>query len=234
MLDDPFRSPPAIDHTGGSRGGRHATTVTSTSGLNRTFPHDGNRRLPCGVERDVHRRRSIGFLFAALVIVGCGPSASSPTAVNGTSPSTAAATIPSPTSVTGTTTTVPPSTTPGTQASTTAPTTTTTTAPVPSTLGVTGVVGRVTAGPTCPVERPDQPCPPNPVPGRVDAISAGGRTAGSATTDGDGRYTITLAPGAYTLRVVTGSNFPRCSDTPVTVTAGSTTTADIDCDTGIR
>jgi hypothetical protein len=70
--------------------------------------------------------------------------------------------------------------------------------------------------------------------GQVDAIDAGGQTAGSATTDGLGRFAISAAPGGYTLRVVINGPFPRCPDTPVTVTAGDPVTADISCDTGIR
>src|SRR4051812_3381060 len=104
----------------------------------------------------------------------------------------------------------------------------------PATVGSPGVRGRVSAGPTCPVEREDQPCPPNPVSDRrIDALSRG-RVTGSAVTDAQGRYAIGLAPGDYTLHVANEDTFPRCPDTDVHVTAGSPVTADIDCDTGIR
>jgi len=92
----------------------------------------------------------------------------------------------------------------------------------------------VTAGPTCPVERADQPCAPSPVHARVDAVDSEGRTAASATTDDAGRYALGIAPGSYTLRVAVDGPFPRCPDTPVSVTAGSAAVADIGCDTGIR
>lgn len=68
----------------------------------------------------------------------------------------------------------------------------------------------------------------------VHAINPAGHTAGSATTDAAGRYSIHLTPGGYTLRVATDGPFPHCPDTPVTVTGGTTVTADINCDTGIR
>jgi hypothetical protein len=84
------------------------------------------------------------------------------------------------------------------------------------------------------VERPDQPCPPNPVHGRVDALDPTGRTVADATTDDDGRYAISLPSGQYTLRIVTDAPFPRCPDTAVSVTEGSPVTSNIDCDTGIR
>ena len=94
--------------------------------------------------------------------------------------------------------------------------------------------GRVTSGPACPVERPDQPCPPNPVHARVDAVDATGHNTASAVTDDAGRYAIGLPPGAYTLRVVIDALFPRCPETQVTVSPGPPATADIICDSGIR
>ena len=84
------------------------------------------------------------------------------------------------------------------------------------------------------MERPDQPCPPSPVAGRVEAIDAAGHTAGNATTDADGRYFIALPPGAYRLRVATEAMFPMCPDTAVSVPSGPPVAADVDCDTGIR
>jgi hypothetical protein len=138
------------------------------------------------------------------------------------------------------TATAPPTSTVAPVLATTAPTTitsvtasTTTVAP-PLPVERSGVRGRVTAGPTCPVERPDQPCPPNPVHGRVDALDRAGRAAAHATTDDAGRYAISLPSGQYTLRVVTDGFLPRCPDTAVSVTGTSPVTVDIDCDSGIR
>jgi hypothetical protein len=108
----------------------------------------------------------------------------------------------------------------------------TTGAPPP--VSGSGVHGHVTAGPTCPVEQPGQPCPPAPVHGRVDAVDAGGGVLGTATTDSEGGYAIALPPGDYTLKVDTGATFPVCPDTAVTVPADGAAAADIGCDTGIR
>lgn len=94
--------------------------------------------------------------------------------------------------------------------------------------------GLITAGPTCPVERPNQPCPPRPVTAEVDARTGDGRTAAATHSDGAGRYALTVAPGTYTLVVVTGSTYPRCPNTTVTVQGGTPTRHDISCDTGIR
>ena len=99
--------------------------------------------------------------------------------------------------------------------------------------GGTGVYGTITSGPSCPVERPDQSCPPRPVSATVRA-ERGGSSVGQTRSDGSGRYDLTLAPGDYTLVVDTGSSMPHCPDTQVTVTAGSARRVDISCDSGIR
>ena len=87
--------------------------------------------------------------------------------------------------------------------------------------------GYITAGPTCPVERPDRPCPARPVTAHIAA-------AGATSSDAGGLYRLTLAAGTYTLVVSHVSIFPRCPPTPVVVTAGQLSRNDIECDTGIR
>jgi hypothetical protein len=97
-----------------------------------------------------------------------------------------------------------------------------------------GVYGYVTAGPTCPVERPGQPCPPRPLVVTVQARDPSGRQVGAATSDAAGRYLIALPPGRYTLTAAGSSPLPRCPPTMVTIDADAATRADINCDTGIR
>src|SRR5438105_15334458 len=72
------------------------------------------------------------------------------------------------------------------------------------------VTGRVTAGPTCPVERAGHPCPPAPVSAVVQA-RAQGRVAASTHTDERGRYTLPLRAGAYRRVAVTTEGYPRCA-----------------------
>lgn len=96
-----------------------------------------------------------------------------------------------------------------------------------------GVRGRVTAGPTCPVERKDQPCPPRPVRATVEARSPGGRVVAATRSDADGTYHLSLRAGRYRLAVVT-AGLPRCPETPIRVPARRTVTTSISCDTGIR
>ena len=97
-----------------------------------------------------------------------------------------------------------------------------------------GAYGYVTAGPTCPVERPDQPCPPQPVSARIDARTSSDVTVASTHSDSYGRYVLDLSPGSYALVIGFSSGWPLCPDTPITVQPGSATRADISCDTGIR
>lgn len=98
----------------------------------------------------------------------------------------------------------------------------------------TGVYGLVTAGPTCPVERVDQPCPPRPVVAEIDLRVARGKTVVSTRTDGAGRFSLAVGPGRYTLIVVTSSVLPRCPSPTVTVASGRALRVDVSCDTGIR
>lgn len=114
------------------------------------------------------------------------------------------------------------------------PPTSTPAAPPPGSS--TDVYGKVTAGPTCPVERVEQPCEPRPVDTDVQAQTAAGDVVAITHTDSTGAYNLSLAPGSYTLIAVTATAaaLPRCQPTPVIVTPGTAAQANIDCDTGIR
>jgi hypothetical protein len=97
--------------------------------------------------------------------------------------------------------------------------------------------GTVVAGPTCPVERADQPCPPRPVPNRQVMIeTASGTVVTRATTDQNGHFLVTLAPGTYEVRVPPGTSpFPiQRERQAVTIVAGQTVQIQIELDTGIR
>jgi hypothetical protein len=101
----------------------------------------------------------------------------------------------------------------------------------------TGVTGRVTAGPTCPVENPNLPaCNPRPVAGAVLLVKgAGGVEVARFTTDATGLFRIGLQPGSYTLEPqpvegLMGTAAPM----PFTVNDGSETFLDVVYDTGIR
>ena len=92
----------------------------------------------------------------------------------------------------------------------------------------------MSAGPTCPVERVDSPCPPRPLSAEIDARDASGHVAGSTRSGSDGQYRLSLPPGTYTLMVAATGPFPRCPTPTATVIGGKVVMLDISCDTGIR
>ena len=101
----------------------------------------------------------------------------------------------------------------------------------------TGVAGRVTAGPTCPVERPgDTACQPRPVEGAALVVTdAGGSEVARVTTDASGLFGLSLQPGDYTLtpQPVDGL-MGTAAPMPFTVADGTEAFLDVSYDTGIR
>ena len=103
------------------------------------------------------------------------------------------------------------------------------------------IVGSVTAGPICPVERnpPQSGCAPRPVAGALIVLDdSTGREVARTTSGPDGRYRITVATaGAFSVRGLPVAGLmgaPR----PVTITLaagiGGVQTVDLEYDTGIR
>jgi Carboxypeptidase regulatory-like domain len=195
-------------------------------------------------------------LIACLVLVlaGCGGSGSrlstgtsplpAPTGITSSTsaPSATAATATGGTSTGGTVTVGPASTVsavPGTGGGAPPipaprpPTSSSSTVAPPAPAG-SGAYGYVTAGPTCPVERPDQPCLPRPVSAHIQAQDPSGSDVAGTDSDSSGRYRLVLPPGTYTLTATAGTAYPRCQPAHVTVNVGLPSRADISCDTGIR
>jgi len=102
--------------------------------------------------------------------------------------------------------------------------------------GGSGIEGHVTAGPTCPVARPNDPaCADRPLEGvTIVVLTAAGNEAGRTITDASGYYGITLPSGPYTIEPQPVQGMVRGSP-PVPVVVGEgVTTVDIPYDTGIR
>ena len=104
-------------------------------------------------------------------------------------------------------------------------------------IRVTGVGGRVSAGPTCPVARPNDPtCDSRPVNGAVLVVKgANGVEVARVTTDASGQFRIGLQPGNYTLEPqsvegLMGTAAPQA----FAVGADTETFLDVGYDTGIR
>jgi hypothetical protein len=100
------------------------------------------------------------------------------------------------------------------------------------------LAGDVVAGPTCPVERAEDPCPPKAVPNReVEILGANGAVVATTTTDSKGHFSLALAPGAYAVTVPIKQGLlgmRQENDVKANVTAGQVTTVKVMLDTGIR
>jgi hypothetical protein len=102
--------------------------------------------------------------------------------------------------------------------------------------GTSGIEGRVTIGPQCPVEQEGSPCPDAPFVATVQ-ILADGKVVASGRSGTDGGFRVAVAPGTYTVHGVPLDNggIAAGRDVPgVTVTAGTFTHADLSFDSGIR
>jgi hypothetical protein len=103
-----------------------------------------------------------------------------------------------------------------------------------------GVVGEATVGPTCPVERVGEVCPPGHI--AISAIVTRRGWPGVAAivhAGAGGRFRVQLAPGQYTLHVLRSPWHPplpylRQSAIPVSVRAHAYTSVTVGFDSGMR
>ena len=96
-----------------------------------------------------------------------------------------------------------------------------------------GIKGTVKAGPTCPVETPESPCPDRPVDdAHVTAENSGGETK-ATRSDASGAFRLRLKPGTYTVTARSESVF-GCDEQQVRVRKHRYADVTITCDTGIR
>jgi len=100
-----------------------------------------------------------------------------------------------------------------------------------------GIAGVVLAGPTCPVETPDNPeCDDQPYAATVVVKTADGRfTVTRFTAGSDGRFRVPLFPGRYLLDPLPGAGgLPVSNPQTVMVQPDAYTDVTISYDTGIR
>jgi hypothetical protein len=94
-----------------------------------------------------------------------------------------------------------------------------------------------TQGPTCPVQRAGAPPCVAAYQGTIAVLTPAGTQVTEVTTSADGTADISLGAGTYTVSVPSTSSprLPRLTQpATVTVIAGSTVTATLEFDTGIR
>jgi hypothetical protein len=98
------------------------------------------------------------------------------------------------------------------------------------------VEGIVHAGPTCPVEQEDQPCPDRPVQTSLRLVRSDGSVAAAGESDAGGKFHFAAPPGRYQLVADYGSGGGPggCPPIDVLIEPDRYAYADVSCDTGIR
>ena len=101
--------------------------------------------------------------------------------------------------------------------------------------GTSGIEGRVTIGPLCPVEQEGSPCPDAPYSARI-TVTVGGDPVEEGLSGTSGAFRIPLAPGDYTVVAGPVDGHGIASGTPmhVVVTSGAYTHVELSVDSGIR
>jgi hypothetical protein len=95
-----------------------------------------------------------------------------------------------------------------------------------------GIEGKATIGPTCPLEQIGQPPCVAPYRGPV-VVHRENHTVTTFQTGTDGRFKVNLVPGTYTL-TSNGAMPPTLSPVDVVVRAHAYTPVTLDFDSGIR
>ena len=104
----------------------------------------------------------------------------------------------------------------------------------PTSTITSGVDGRVTIGPMCPVVRIDQPCPDQSYQATLTVLDLEGEKITQIQTDVNGLYRLMLLPGDYILHPESPNGIPHAQDQLFTVLEGQLTKLDIVYDSGIR
>jgi hypothetical protein len=164
-------------------------------------------------------------VVVAMALAACG-AATGPEATPTATPATASV---SPTAAATASATQRPSTaivtdTPGPGAGTLTP--------APS--GETGIAGKATIGPTCPVERVDSPCPDRAYAGAHITVWQGGTMVAETRAGADGSFTVAVPPGTYRVVGESGATFPRGTEATITVVEGQLAQVTLRFDSGIR
>ena len=104
-------------------------------------------------------------------------------------------------------------------------------------LNKSGIEGKVTIGPTCPVQRLDDPnCDDLAYPAVIHVNTTNGIWVTRFEADAQGMFKVELEPGQYTIDPQTPKEgfLPRASSQDVTVVSGVFTTVNIQYDSGLR
>jgi hypothetical protein len=104
----------------------------------------------------------------------------------------------------------------------------------PSPESMTGVEGVITVGPIVPGPVREGVASSAPLANFTFAIANEKGVVTSFTTDAQGRFRVSLAPGHYTISASRKIGMHGCGPFDVDVVAGKMTIAEWECDTGMR
>ena len=111
--------------------------------------------------------------------------------------------------------------------------TSTTAGPTTSVALDSGITGMVTLGPISPVQREGEPND-KPYSATIIIKDHAGAIVTQVQSGADGRFTVNLPPGTYTLEPVNGNPLPRAGTQDVTIQPHTFAEVTISYDTGIR
>ena len=98
-----------------------------------------------------------------------------------------------------------------------------------------GIMGRVTIGPVCPVVQVGNPCPDKPYQATLTVLASPSRSKVlQFQTDSNGVFQITLGPGEYILHPESPGVMPYAREVPFVVREHQFTRLDVSYDSGIR
>jgi hypothetical protein len=98
-----------------------------------------------------------------------------------------------------------------------------------------GITGETLMGPACPGPvQIDTPCPDIPVQATIAVLNANLEEVSRVQSDAQGKFTLPLPPGTYTLQPKPISALQRAEPMTVTVVAGDFVSVIITYDSGIR
>ena len=112
--------------------------------------------------------------------------------------------------------------------------------PIPEEMAIqsgdqnSGIYGEAKIGPTCPVERVNEPCPDKPYQGHLAVRDSKGVVVTTTETRSDGKFLLMLPPGKYTLSLLSQKTMPSLTPVSTTVTKGSVARVNLLLDSGIR
>lgn len=96
-----------------------------------------------------------------------------------------------------------------------------------------GIEGRVIIRPVRPVERRGV-TNQRPYQAKITVLDAAGREVAAVESDAEGRFRLSLPPGAYVLRPESPGAYPRAAEQRVVVRRNATTQVEIVYDSGMR